>query len=131
MILEYINAALENAKYEKIEDEVSYYGEVPGLKGVWASGKTLVGNDGNTEKTIEVAQNAVAIVIDNIVNQSLGKTIQRGYDEALKRGADIVVQIDADGLYDPGEIPEVIKSIIENNADFVLGSRVGTINMRW
>ncbi len=41
MILEYINAALEKAKYEIIEDEEPYYGEVPGLKGIWATGKTL------------------------------------------------------------------------------------------
>jgi predicted RNase H-like HicB family nuclease len=40
MILEYINAALEKAKYEIIEDEKPYYGEVPGLKGIWATGKT-------------------------------------------------------------------------------------------
>ena len=41
MIMEYIQAALAKAKYEIIEDEEPYYGEVPGLKGVWASGKTL------------------------------------------------------------------------------------------
>ncbi|NJD54677.1 MAG: type II toxin-antitoxin system HicB family antitoxin [Candidatus Methanoperedens sp.] len=41
MILEYINAALEKAKYEIIEDDEPYYGEVPGLKGVWATGKNL------------------------------------------------------------------------------------------
>ncbi|ODS35222.1 hypothetical protein BEH94_03330 [Candidatus Altiarchaeales archaeon WOR_SM1_SCG] len=41
MIKEYINAALSNAHYEIIEDEEPYYGEVPELKGVWATGKTL------------------------------------------------------------------------------------------
>lgn len=41
MITEYIQAALGRAKYELIQDEEPYYGEVPGLKGVWASGKTL------------------------------------------------------------------------------------------
>jgi predicted RNase H-like HicB family nuclease len=41
MIVEYIEAALERAKYEIIEDEEPYYGEVPGLDGVWATGKTL------------------------------------------------------------------------------------------
>lgn len=41
MITEYINAALSRAKYELIEDEEPYYGEVPELAGVWASGKTL------------------------------------------------------------------------------------------
>jgi predicted RNase H-like HicB family nuclease len=41
MITEYINAALKRAKYEIIEDEESYYGEVTELQGVWATGKTL------------------------------------------------------------------------------------------
>ncbi len=41
MIREYIEAALGRAKYEIIENEEPYYGEVPGLKGVWATGRTL------------------------------------------------------------------------------------------
>lgn len=41
MITEYISAALTRAKYEIIDDEEPYYGEVPELKGVWATGKTL------------------------------------------------------------------------------------------
>ncbi|MBI4714865.1 MAG: type II toxin-antitoxin system HicB family antitoxin, partial [Nitrospirae bacterium] len=41
MIIEYVTEALRRAKYEKIEDPEPYYGEVPGLKGVWATGKTL------------------------------------------------------------------------------------------
>ncbi|MBM2825684.1 MAG: hypothetical protein HW402_1348 [Dehalococcoidales bacterium] len=41
MITEYIDAALSRAKYEIIDDEEPYYGEVPELEGVWATGKTL------------------------------------------------------------------------------------------
>ena len=41
MITDYIEAALARATYEIIEDEEPYYGEIPGLRGVWASGKTL------------------------------------------------------------------------------------------
>ncbi|MBN1455213.1 MAG: type II toxin-antitoxin system HicB family antitoxin, partial [Methanomicrobia archaeon] len=41
MITEYIQAALTKARYELIEDEEPYYGEVPELVGVWATGKTL------------------------------------------------------------------------------------------
>jgi len=37
----YIDAALRQAHYEIIDDEEPYYGSVPGLQGVWASGKTL------------------------------------------------------------------------------------------
>jgi len=41
MITQYIEAALSRARYEIIEDEEPYYGEVPDLEGVWATGKTL------------------------------------------------------------------------------------------
>jgi predicted RNase H-like HicB family nuclease len=53
MILEYINTALEKAKYEIIEDDEPYYGEVPGLKGIWATGKTLEECRRNLAETIE------------------------------------------------------------------------------
>jgi len=41
LITGYITAALSRAKYEMIDDEEPYYGEVPELEGVWASGGTL------------------------------------------------------------------------------------------
>ena len=41
MLIEYVEAALEKAKYEMIEDSEPFYAEVPKLKGVWATGKTL------------------------------------------------------------------------------------------
>jgi predicted RNase H-like HicB family nuclease len=41
MILEYIKAALEKARYDIINDKEPFYAEVPGLDGVWATGKTL------------------------------------------------------------------------------------------
>ena len=41
MITEYIEAALLKARYALIKDKEPYYGEVPELAGVWATGKTL------------------------------------------------------------------------------------------
>ncbi|HOU11901.1 MAG TPA: type II toxin-antitoxin system HicB family antitoxin [Anaerolineae bacterium] len=41
MLLQYIQAALDRAHYEMIEDEDPFYGEIPSLQGVWATGKTL------------------------------------------------------------------------------------------
>ena len=41
MFAEYIAAALERAKYEIIDDPEPYYASVPGLPGVWATGKTI------------------------------------------------------------------------------------------
>lgn len=41
MLTQYLQAALDRARYEMIEDEEPFYGEVPELPGVWATGKTL------------------------------------------------------------------------------------------
>ncbi|HZV46384.1 MAG TPA: type II toxin-antitoxin system HicB family antitoxin [Thermodesulfovibrionales bacterium] len=41
MLIEYIEEALKRARYEIIEDEEPYYGQVAELKGVWATGKSL------------------------------------------------------------------------------------------
>lgn len=41
MFAEYIQAAMDRATYEIIDDPEPFYGEVPELPGVWATGKTL------------------------------------------------------------------------------------------
>ena len=41
MILEYINAAMRTAKYELLPDDGLYYGEIPGLEGVYATAEQL------------------------------------------------------------------------------------------
>lgn len=53
MITEYIEAALARATYEIIQDEEPYYGEIPDLQGVWASGKTLEECRSNLAETVE------------------------------------------------------------------------------
>lgn len=41
MLNEYITAAMSTAKFEVIEDKEPYYGEIPSLPGVWATGNSL------------------------------------------------------------------------------------------
>jgi len=41
MLMEYIEEALKRARYEIIQDDEPYYGEVTELPGVWATGKFL------------------------------------------------------------------------------------------
>lgn len=53
MLIEYIEEALKRARYEIINDEEPYYGEVPELRGVWATGKTLEGCRKNLKEVIE------------------------------------------------------------------------------
>jgi len=53
VLLQYIQTALECAHYEIIEDEEPFYGEVPQLAGVWATGKTLEECRRNLAEAIE------------------------------------------------------------------------------
>ncbi len=41
MLIKYIQSALRQAKYEIIEDDGTFYGEIPGFQGVWANAETL------------------------------------------------------------------------------------------
>jgi predicted RNase H-like HicB family nuclease len=43
MLARYIDTAMEMARYEIIEDDGSYWGEIPGFQGVWAQHDTLAG----------------------------------------------------------------------------------------
>ena len=53
MLLQYIQAALECAHYAIIEDKEPFYGDVPPLAGVWATGKTLEECRRNLAEAIE------------------------------------------------------------------------------
>ncbi len=85
--------------------------------------KIIVINDGSTDKTKEKAEKAGAKVISHKRNLGLAKTFKTGIKESLKLDADIIVHIDADGQYDPQDIPKLIQPIINSEADLVLGSR--------
>lgn len=49
----YIAEALSRAAYELIEDEEPFYGEIPGLQGVWATGLTLKACEANLQAALE------------------------------------------------------------------------------
>ncbi|RKX70882.1 type II toxin-antitoxin system HicB family antitoxin [candidate division WOR-3 bacterium] len=53
MLIEYIEEALRRAKYEIIDDEEPYYGEIKELKGVWATGRTLEECRKNLREVVE------------------------------------------------------------------------------
>ncbi len=53
MLTQYMNEALDRARYELIDDEEPYYGEIPEIQGVWATGKTLEGCRRNLAAALE------------------------------------------------------------------------------
>jgi glycosyltransferase involved in cell wall biosynthesis len=92
--------------------------------------EVLVLDDGSTDGTAEAARAAGAEVVSNRHNMGLGRTIRRAYEEALARDAEIVVQLDADGQYDPAEIPLLLAPIQKGKADMVLGARMGKVRYK-
>jgi glycosyltransferase involved in cell wall biosynthesis len=84
----------------------------------------LVVDDGSTDRTVEVAR---AHGVDHIVrltnNKGLAAGFQAGLDAALKLGADIIVNTDADNQYFGGDIPKLVAPILAGHADMVIGDR--------
>jgi len=83
----------------------------------------IVIDDGSSDNTAKIALDSGAFVYSLIHNQGLAKAISYGFEKCLEHYADILVILDADGQYDPKEIPLLLKPIIENKADLVLGDR--------
>lgn len=83
----------------------------------------LVINDGSTDNTAKIAKESGASVISHTSNKGLGATFSDGINEALKMEADIIINIDADDQFDAGDIPNLIKPILDDSADMVTGSR--------
>ena len=84
----------------------------------------VVIDDCSSDKTSEQAFKAGAFVLRHIINRGQGAALQTGTDYALENlNADIVVHFDADCQMQGKDIPKMIKPILENQADVVLGSR--------
>jgi glycosyltransferase involved in cell wall biosynthesis len=83
----------------------------------------VVVNDGSTDETATEAAKAGAKVVSFSHNRGLGATFGQGLQTALGLGADIIVNIDADGQFDPKDIPKLLAPITEGKADMVTASR--------
>lgn len=86
--------------------------------------EVIVVSDGSTDATEAVAREHRALVVGRDVRRGQGAAVALGYRIALLRGADIVATLDADGQYDPHELPQLVKPILVGEADVVHGSRV-------
>lgn len=84
----------------------------------------LVIDDGSTDRTVEVAR---AHGVDHILklrrNCGLATAFMMGLDFCVRRGADIIVNTDADNQYHAGDIPKLIAPILEGRAEIVIGER--------
>jgi glycosyltransferase involved in cell wall biosynthesis len=83
----------------------------------------IVCDDGSTDLTGEIAQKLGAEVLRHEKNMGYGAALRGAFKKAKDLNADVIVTLDADGQHDPTAIQNVIKPILEDKADVVLGSR--------
>lgn len=83
----------------------------------------IVINDGSTDNEQEILEKNRINNIELINNLGIGGAVQTGYLYALKSGYDIAIQFDGDGQHDIESIDKLIEPIIQNEADFTVGSR--------
>lgn len=87
--------------------------------------KVLVIDDGSSDDTKKIAQDAGAIVISHKKNKGKGIAIRTGFQYALDNEFDYVVTIDGDGQHNPLEIPALLENVMHNGHDVSIGYRVG------
>lgn len=84
----------------------------------------MIVDDGSTDRTVEVARGlGVNHIIKNTRNRGLARTFATGLQEALKKGADIIVNTDGDNQYPQKDIPRLIAPILLGKADIVIANR--------
>ena len=86
--------------------------------------ETLVIDDGSSDNTVEVARKAGAThVVQLRTHRGLSAAFTAGIDAALRLGADVIVNTDADNQYSGADIARLVAPIVKGSADVVIGDR--------
>jgi len=85
---------------------------------------TIVVDDGSHDRTSEVSQALGAYTARVARPTGQGSALRVGYRIAREHGARFIVTLDADGQWDPADVPGVLGPVAAGEADFALGSRV-------
>jgi glycosyltransferase involved in cell wall biosynthesis len=91
----------------------------------------VVVDDGSTDATAKIAEDAGASALRLPFNLGIGGAVQAGFRYALENGYDYAVQVDGDGQHDPGEIRKLEQAMRDERVDMVCGSRFLTEDHRY
>jgi glycosyltransferase involved in cell wall biosynthesis len=83
----------------------------------------IVVDDGSTDQTAAIAAARGATVARHTENRGVGAAFSTGIRAALEAQADIIVNMDGDGQFDPAGIPELIRPVLDGRADFATCTR--------
>lgn len=92
-----------------------------GLRRAMPRATVLVVDDGSRDATAEIARACADVVIRLERNRGKGAALRAGIAQALERGADAVLTVDADGQHDPMYAPHLLAAL--DDADLALGTR--------
>ena len=87
--------------------------------------EVVVIDDGSTDTSVEESVAAGAKVVSHGSNRGLGAAIRTGFEVARSLDAVACAFLDADGEYDPAELPQLYEPVRRGNADYVVGTRFG------
>jgi polyprenyl-phospho-N-acetylgalactosaminyl synthase len=85
--------------------------------------RVVVVDDGSRDGTADIARTDGATMVEHPLNLGQGAALQTGIDYALAQDAEIIVTFDADGQHRVSDIARLTAALVDERADFALGSR--------
>ncbi|MBZ9681455.1 MULTISPECIES: glycosyltransferase family 2 protein [Mesorhizobium] len=110
--------------YNEAETLATALSDLPRTVTGFDSVEWLVIDDGSSDETVRVAEeNGVNHIVRHTSNRGLAYAFMTGIEACLARGADVIVNTDADNQYRAADIPAITRPVLEGRADMVVGAR--------